>query len=341
MNTSSYIFHVHGMYCKSCVVLTETEVSKHPKVKHVRANLRKKQVEVQGDFGLVSIEDIAADLTALVSPYGYTISISKQESKINWSDFIVALPISLIFIFGFIILQKLGVVNWVDSSNINYGTAFIIGVIASVSTCMAVVGGLVLSVSSTFTKGGDKIKPQILFHAGRLITFFILGGVVGSLGSAFKLGLGGTFILQLTAGIVMLILGINLLEILPFIKRMQLLMPGSVSKNALKLKSLNHSLTPLLLGFATFFLPCGFTQSMQIYVLSTGSFIQGAMFMLVFALGTLPVLAILSFSSLSFRNYPKEGIFFKTAGLVVIFFAVFNILNSLAAKGIITPIFNF
>ena len=99
--------------------------------------------------------------------------------------------------------------------------------------------------------------------------------------------------------------------------------------------------TPLLVGVATFFLPCGFTQSMQLYTLTTGSFLQGGLTMLAFALGTLPVLALMSFSSFSVQTSGKKGIFFKTAGLIVILFALFNIINSLAAAGFISPLSNF
>ena len=59
-------------------------------------------------------------------------------------------------------------------SKVTYGTAFVIGLIASVSSCMAVVGGLVLSISATFAKDGDRIRPQLLFHIGRLISFLFL-----------------------------------------------------------------------------------------------------------------------------------------------------------------------
>ena len=98
---------------------------------------------------------------------------------------------------------------------------------------------------------------------------------------------------------------------------------------------------PIAIGAATFFLPCGFTQSMQLYTLTTGSFWTGSLTMLAFALGTLPVLAIISFSSLSIRKNTSSGIFFKTAGLIVIFFGLFNLINALASTGIIPPIFNF
>jgi len=55
----------------------------------------------------------------------------------------------------------------------------------------------------------------------------------------------------------------------------------------------------------------------------------------------LPVLALVSFSSFSIQNHAKAGIFFKSAGLIVIIFALFNIINSLVAIGWLAPIFNF
>jgi sulfite exporter TauE/SafE len=97
----------------------------------------------------------------------------------------------------------------------------------------------------------------------------------------------------------------------------------------------------MLVGIATFFLPCGFTQSMQIYTLSTGSFWGGAMTMFAFALGTLPILALVSFSSFSIKDNKNSGIFFKTAGLIIILFAIINIINSLVVIGLISPVFNF
>jgi len=118
-------------------------------------------------------------------------------------------------------------------------------------------------------------------------------------------------------------------------------MPRFIGKRVHGFKNIHHTLTPLLVGVATFFLPCGFTQSMQIYALTTGSFLTGALIMFTFALGTLPVLALLSFSSLGIHKKAQSGIFFKTAGLVVIFFGIFTLINALVGAGIIVPLFSF
>ncbi len=329
------------MHCDACVLLIESELSEMREIKSAKVSLKDQSLEIEGEFENTSSEKVAEMITALIKPHGYAASIQKPTQKANWFEFKIALPIAIGFGAVFVILQKLGIVNLVSGDEVTYGTALGIGAIASVSSCMAVVGGLLLSMSATFAKKGDQIKPQVLFHTGRLVAFFVLGGVIGALGSAFTLGASGSFIVGIAIGLTMLILGINLLDVFHWAKRFQISMPSFISKRAHSVSKLNHSLTPLLVGIATFFLPCGFTQSMQLYTLSTGNFFEGALTMLFFALGTLPVLLLLSFSSLSVKKSSMSGVFFKSAGLIVIMFALLNIINSLSAIGFMPPLFNF
>lgn len=346
----TYIFNVHGMHCNSCVALTESELKDHELVEHAIANLKTCCVEVRGDFGDKSEMEVARELSPLLEKHGYKLSMEKEIKSIQWSDFKMAVPIALGFMGLFVILQKLGIVNLITSGEVDYGTAFLIGLVASVSTCAAVVGSLVLAVSANFAKENDptsprlrralQVRPQLFFHIGRLVSFFILGGIIGAVGSAFELGMTGAFLLSFIVAIVMLVLGINLLDVFPRVRKLQPTLPKFLSSHLLEVKKINHTLTPVLLGIVTFFLPCGFTQSMQLYALSTGSFLTGAMMMFLFALGTLPALALLSFTSLGMHDKIKSGIFFKTAGLVVIFFALFNLINGFVVIGVLPPIFN-
>jgi sulfite exporter TauE/SafE/copper chaperone CopZ len=341
----TYTFHVSGMHCNACVLMTESELGDLPHVTKVTSSLKNNSVEVTGDFGNKTPEQIANSLSAVLKKHGYSLSTEKQKKVKNWSDFKMAIPIAVAFAILFVLLQKTGLVNLVGAGNVTYGTAFVVGIIASLSTCMAVVGGLVLSMSATFANQEnskrDKVTIQLMLHGGRIISFFVLGGVIGAIGSAFTLSTLATFILDLSIAIVMIILGINLLDVFPWAKKLQPSMPKFLSKHALGVSKFNHTLTPLLVGIATFFLPCGFTQSMQLYALTTGSFLKGGLTMLSFALGTLPVLSLISFSSFSIQKSSKAGIFFKTAGLIVMLFALFNFINSLVVVGVIPPVFNF
>ncbi len=337
----TYNFHINGMHCNSCVILTESQLKDIKGVSQAKTSLKEKRVEVTGEFGDKLQEQVMNELNAVLKPHGYSLSLEKETKTINWSEFAYALPISLLFVAVFVLLQKLEIVNLVNTADVTYATAFTVGLIASVSTCMAVVGGIVLSLSASYVKEGDKVRPQVMFHISRLASFFFLGGAIGVLGSVFQLGATGMLILGLVVALVLLVLGVNLLDIFPWMKKLQITMPTGLGNRVHGLKNANHVLTPLVVGIVTFFLPCGFTQSMQIYTLTTGSFLKGGLTMFAFALGTLPVLALLSFSSLGIHKKTQSGIFFKTAGLIVIFFAVFNLINTLAGVGIIDPVFSF
>jgi len=117
----------------------------------------------------------------------------------------------------------------------------------------------------------------------------------------------------------MIVLRINPLDLFPFFRKLQFRIPKKFSKRITGIENISNKYTPVLLGILTFFLPCGFTQSMQINAMTSGNFVGGGLTMLVFALGTFPVLALISFTSVKFAHSLRSGIFFKTAGFIVIF----------------------
>lgn len=342
---SKYTLYVEGMHCASCELLIERKAKKIKGVEFVDAKLGNQIVEIEGDLKQ-NPETLAKELTKLVEKDGYTIYAEKPTAlkTKNWREFYIAIPIALLLISLFLLLQTLGVVNIVGSGDIGLPAIFLIGFVASLSSCMAVIGGLVLSLSANQAKelqSKEVIKTQVLFHVSRLISFFILGGFIGLIGSAFTLSTTANFLLNLIIAVVMVILGLNLLELFNSTKKLQIKIPKVISHFALNVQNVRNQFTPLLLGIVTFFLPCGFTQSMQIYSLSTGNFINGAVTMFVFALGTLPVLALISFASVRFSSMKGSGIFFKVAGIIVIAFAVINNISAMAAIGLIRPVFNF
>ncbi|HET9641614.1 MAG TPA: sulfite exporter TauE/SafE family protein [Candidatus Paceibacterota bacterium] len=337
---TTHTFHVRGMHCKACTVLICDTFTELPHVEGAEVSLATHEVRVTGDFE-GSPSEIAAQLSKLIEGHGYSLSLEREAHEANWGDFAYAVPIAAALIFGFVLLQKAGLTSLIGSGTVTYGTAFLIGVIASVSSCLAIVGGLVLSLSANSAKEGGTWRTQALFHAGRLGGFFLLGGVVGMVGNSLHLGLTANIALGILVGLVMLVLGVNLLDVFPAMRRFQVSLPAFFSRGVNAGAKKDHYLAPALVGIGTFFLPCGFTQSMQLYALSTGSFTQGALTMLVFALGTLPVLALLSFGSLNIAQRSWNGIFFKTAGLIVVALAVLNIGNSLVTAGVIAPFINF
>jgi len=91
-----------------------------------------------------------------------------------------------------------------------------------------------------------------------------------------------------------------------------------------------------VLGAATFFLPCGFTQAIQIFALSTGSPLFGAALLGVFAIGTAPgLLALAGLPAVVPTGVRPTPL--RLVGVVVIAFGVINASAGLQLAGIRLP----
>ena len=332
----NYTFHVTGTHCASCKILIEDVLGEQDFIKKVKVDLDNKVVEVASEMEHHP-EELAQMLTEKIKNNGYMRSIEKKLGLRKDEDIIwKAVPIGLFFLALFFLLQKSGLLNLGIGGQATPTTSFVVGLIASLSSCLAIVGGLVLSLSAKVSQVNvSDTKTFILFHAGRLASFAVLGGVLGVLGEVIGINFTLSTILGIIASVVMVVLGLNLV--------------GAFESNKITLPSgmfnffrrIEHkTFTPLLVGFGTFFLPCGFTQSMQIAALSSGSFISGFLIMFAFALGTLPMLSLLSFGSASFAQSKYAPLFFKSAGVVVIGLGLFALLSAMASLGIISPIFS-
>src|SRR3989344_258896 len=329
-------FHVTGTHCASCKILIEDTLNEQIGISHANVDLKREIVSIDTVLD-ESQHKLAEILTEKIKHNGYSLSVEKQarEKKDNgviWQ----ALPIGLAFIALFFIVQKSGILNFGLGGTITPVTSFIIGLVASVSSCLAVVGGLVLSLSATVSQ--DKvsdIKPMVLFHGGRLLSFAVLGGLLGTIGGAIGISFTVSAVLGIIASTIMIVLGLNLIGV--FEKNM-IALPAHVFNVFRKVE--HKTIEPFLVGVGTFFLPCGFTQAMQFAALSSGSFLSGLLIMTAFALGTLPMLALLSFGSASFAQSKYAPLFFKAVGVVVIGLGTFSFLAGLAGLGIIQPLFN-
>ena len=328
--------HLSGTHCASCKIFIEDTLNDQDFIRNANVDLKNEVLEIETNSSL-SLEELASGLTSLIQSNGYVVSVEKSNKEKTNSDVLwQAVPIGLGFLVLFFLLQKSGVLNLGIGGQMTPVTSFIIGLIASVSSCLAIVGGLVLSLSAKMSQDNvNDTKTFVLFHAGRLVSFAILGGLLGMVGSAIGINFTLTAILGILASVVMLLLGLNLVGV--FAKN-KVALPSGLFNFFRRIE--HKTFTPLILGFATFFLPCGFTQSMQVSALSSGSFMSGFLIMFAFALGTLPMLVLLSFGSASFAHGKHAPLFFKSAGVVVIGLGLFALLAGLAGLGIINPLFS-
>jgi sulfite exporter TauE/SafE len=208
----------------------------------------------------------------------------------------------------------------------SYWAVLGLGLVAAFSTCMATSGGLLLAVATRHE--GASFTPNLYFNLGRLASYAFFGGLIGALGATLTISPVMNGLLIVLVSLVMVGLGLKMLNLFPGLGIS--LVPASVSGALYEFGKKKSG--AFLAGASTFFLPCGFTQALQIYVLGKGGVWFGAATMFVFALGTLPALmslgAISGFSSGSFKR-----MFTKMAGIAVLVFGLGNIGNGLNLTG--------
>src|SRR5882757_5590650 len=109
------------------------------------------------------------------------------------------------------------------SETMGYGLIFVIGVVASVSSCIAVTGGLLVAVAAKYNEAStaltpmQRMKPHIYFNAGRIISYTLLGGAIGALGSTFTMSAEASGILMILASVIMIVLGLQMLNLFPWL----------------------------------------------------------------------------------------------------------------------------
>ena len=149
------------------------------------------------------------------------------------------------------------------SEQMSYGVVFLIGLFAAVSTCIAVVGGLLLAVAEKFNEahpeleGRQKFRPHLYFNVGRVIGYTGFGAAVGGLGSVLSLSPQLNGFLTIGVSIVMLFLGFQLLHLFPSLQRFSPKMPKGVSHWIHDLSAKDSKGTPFTLGALTFFCRAG------------------------------------------------------------------------------------
>ncbi|HBU07288.1 MAG TPA: hypothetical protein DEB09_04360 [Candidatus Magasanikbacteria bacterium] len=327
---------IQGMHCKSCEILVEGELKKIANIKKVEVNHKTGMAEINYEGNKPEADLISQ----AVENAGYKIG---QSDKLSWfsqdkNDYYNLLRGIVILVIIYFLWKMFGLGDLGASlgNKAGLGAALLIGLVAGVSTCMALIGGLVLSLSARHAElhpeatAWQKFRPHLFFNLGRIGGFFILGGIIGWLGSAFKLSTNLLGFLTILVSLVMVFLGLKLLGIFPMLQNKNIALPKSISNKlgiGRDIKEYSHR-GAMLSGVLTFFLPCGFTQAMQLYAVSTGSFWLGGFGLAIFAFGTSFGLLGVGVLSSAFKGR-KAKIFFSTAGIVVIVLGLFNINNSL------------
>lgn len=227
------------------------------------------------------------------------------------------------------------------SNDAGLGILFVLGLLTSLH-CLGMCGGIAISQTVKSPKEGwaaskyQWIMPSVLYNGGRIIGYTAVGAVIGGIGKV--IGFNGTLkgLVPLVGGIFMIIMGINLLDILPSLRRFNVRMPYFIAR---KLTG-KHNYGPFIVGLLTSLMPCGPLQIVQLYAMGTGSVIGGASAMFIFSLGTLPLLFLFGIVN-SLISKKHTNIVLKLSAFIVIVLGFVMVGRGLSLSGYSVDILSF
>ncbi len=311
---------VYEMTCTSCENRVERAVKKLEGVIDAKASYAGEFVEVEYDDSLCS----TSAMKASIQKAGYSTKGSNDYKFMGVLIIVAAIVLLGLKTSGFDMESKL--------ANASYAVLFVVGLLTSLH-CVGMCGGIMLSQSlskegTEKTSKIDAIIPAILYNLGRVVSYTILGGIVGALGSVVALSIHAKAGMQIFAGVFMIMMGFNMAGFKAF-RKFQIHLPHSVCKVK------NKQGSPFIVGLLNGLMPCGPLQTMQLFALGTGSAVKGALSMFVFSIGTVPLM--LTFGALSgllSKGYTKKIL--KTSGVLIIVLGLIMGSRGLSLAGIDT-----
>lgn len=289
---------IGGMTCVNCQNRIERELKGADGIRKVTVSYNTGFADITYDSDFLTLEDI----TDMIERLDYQVLPETEKTGGNIGKAAELLAVIAAF---YVLLQRFGILNLLvpgqlADTKMGYGMLFVIGLITSVH-CIAMCGGI--NLSQCIPRGADGEEnsgrlvvflPSFLYNTGRVISYtmigFLLGAVGMVIGGGSGTGISALFqgILKIIAGIFMVIMGVNMLGIFPLLRRFNLRMPKALAAKIGREKAVSRQ--PLIVGFLNGLMPCGPLQSMQIVALASGNPFVGALSMLLFSLGTVPLM---------------------------------------------------
>jgi len=179
----------------------------------------------------------------------------------------------------------------------NLWVIFLTGLTVGGLTCLAVQGGLLASVITSreeeeIKKGVNRKKPlypTLAFLLAKLIAYTVLGFFLGAFGGAIGINQSVQIIMQFIAGMYMIAVALNLLQIHPIFRYVIIQPPRFLTRLVRNQSKSRELFAPAFLGAMTIFIPCGTTVAIEALAISSANPFVGAAIMAVFILGTTPV----------------------------------------------------
>jgi sulfite exporter TauE/SafE len=198
---------------------------------------------------------------------------------------------------------------------------FVTGLLTSLH-CIGMCSGFVISYAAN-SKG---VTPHLCYNASRMLSYVALGALLGLVGSVFTFNDQMRSTLAIVAGLFMVTYGLSMF--FPKLRRFVTLPGLDVDKHAKK--------SPVLFGLMNGLMPCGPLQAMLIYAAGTGSAIDGGLTMLVFGLGTVPLMFLMG-TVVSMASMKWTHKIVKFSAVLVMVLGIIMLGRGLLLNGIALP----
>lgn len=209
------------------------------------------------------------------------------------------------------------------------------GLAGSVGHCLGMCGPLVILAGARYPRQGLKSAPlHLLYHAGRILVYGLLGLISGLLGGAFlKITLAARLpgLLSILVGVAVILAGLSYLGWLPFWKRS--LHSGGWWQRAMKL----GMKTPggrgiFLLGGLNGLLPCGLVYEALLIAGSSGRPLVAGLGMLVFGAATIPALVVFGVGAQMLSVRVRQTLIW-VGGVFVVLVGAYLVMRGMAGLG--------
>ena len=329
---------IEGIHCKSCKTLIETEVDILEGVKDIDVDYQNGECQIEFDDQKISQKKIFETIEKL----NYKVSEKETTRKTKRSAskrLIIAGILLVLFALGYYLIKYFGlleVLSKLNEQRISYWLIFLIGLLVSFH-CVGMCGGLVVTYTARHHAANQDKKtnhsvPHLQYNVGRMISYTLIGAILGGAGSFFGINPTFTGIITLIAGGFMILMGLSLLTHFKWLEKLKLRTPAFIARF---LYSQRHTKRPkgsFIIGLLNGFMPCGPLQAMQLYALASGSITRGALSMGIYALGTVPLMfGFGSFISLISQKRIKQVM--KLSGAIVIILGLFMLNRGLINFG--------
>ncbi len=206
-------------------------------------------------------------------------------------------------------------------------SALILGFMGSFH-CVGMCGPIALSLPLRGNNFSQKLLGGGLYNIGRTLTYGIMGAIFGLIGQGFQL-MGFQRWVSIIMGLLMVLSVVVPALFRPFKSNNKDFLTGKLRLAIGRLFAQRSYKGLLLIGILNGLLPCGLVYLAIAGAIGAGGFVEGILFMVIFGLGTLPMLLFVSILghvvSLGLRN-----IINKIIPYLVVFIGLIFILRGLS-----------